>query len=187
MADQGPSGLQSGKHERIDGYANALFEVASVEGSLDAVENELFQLARALEGSDELRSTLTDAGIPVERRQAIVEDLLSNRASPVTVALVSFVIGSGRARDLPAIVDRLVERAAQAKSKVVAEVRTAVPLSEDQRNRLADALGKATGKSVEVKAIVDTSVLGGVVAQIGDTVIDGSVRARLEQLREAIG
>jgi F-type H+-transporting ATPase subunit delta len=173
--------------ERIDGYANALFEVASVEGSLEAVENELFQIARALETNDELRTTLTDAAIPVERRQSIVEDLLNNRASPVTVALVSFVVAAGRAHDLPAIIDRLVARAAQAKNKVVAEVRTAVPLSDDQRTRLADALGKATGKSVEVKAIVDRSVLGGVVAQIGDTVIDGSVRSRLEQLREAIG
>jgi F-type H+-transporting ATPase subunit delta len=173
--------------ERIDGYANALFEVASVEGSLEAVENELFQIARALETNDELRTTLTDAAIPVERRQSIVEDLLNNRASSVTVALVSFVVAAGRAHDLPAIIDRLVARAAQAKNKVVAEVRTAVPLSDDQRTRLADALGKATGKSVEVKAIVDRSVLGGVVAQIGDTVIDGSVRSRLEQLREAIG
>jgi len=173
--------------DRIDGYANALFEVASVEGSLDAVEDELFQLARALESNDELRNTLTDEAVPAERRQGIVEDLLGNRASPVTVSLVSFVVGSGRARQLPAIVDRLVARAALAKSKVVAEVRTAVPLSDDQRTRLADALGKATGKSVEVKAIVDRSVLGGVVAQIGDTVIDGSVRTRLDQLREAIG
>jgi F-type H+-transporting ATPase subunit delta len=173
--------------DRIDGYANALFEVASVEGSLDTVENELFQLARALESSDELRATLTDDTIPVARRQSIVEDLLSNRASPVTVSLVSFIVGSGRGRQLPAIVDSLVARAAEAKNKVVAEVRTAVPLTDDQRTRLADALGKATGKSVEVKAIVDRSVLGGVVAQIGDTVIDGSVRSRLEQLREAIG
>ena len=173
--------------DRIDGYANALFEVASVEGSLDAVEDELFQLARALESNDELRNTLTDEAIPAERRQGIVEDLLGNRASPVTASLVSFVVGSGRARQLPAIVDRLVARAALAKSKVVAEVRTAVPLTDDQRTRLADALGKATGKSVEVKAIVDRSVLGGVVAQIGDTVIDGSVRTRLDQLREAIG
>jgi F-type H+-transporting ATPase subunit delta len=177
----------SAADDRIDGYANALFEVASVEGSLDAVEDELFQLARALESNDQLRNTLTDEAVPAERRQGIVEDLLGDRASPVTVSLVSFVVGSGRARQLPAIVDRLVARAAQAKSKVVAEVRTAVPLSEDQRTRLADALGKATGKSVEVKAIVDRSVLGGVVAQIGDTVIDGSVRTRLEQLREAIG
>ena len=173
--------------DRIDGYANALFEVAQVEGSLDTVENELFQVARALESNDELRTTLTDEAIPVERRQGIIEDLLGNRAHPVTVSLVSFVVGAGRARQLAAIVDRLVARAAEAKNKTVAEVRTAIPLTEDQRSRLADALGRATGKSVEVKSIVDPSVLGGVVAQIGDTVIDGSIRSRLEQLREAIG
>lgn len=173
--------------DRIDGYANALFEVARVEGSLDAVENELFQIARALETNDELRTTLTDEMIPVERRQGVIEDLLNGRASPVTVSLVSFIVGAGRGRQLPAIVDRLVARAAEAKNKVVAEVRTAVPLTDDQRSRLADALGKATGKSVEVKSIVDPSVLGGVVAEIGDTVIDGSIRNRLEQLREAIG
>ena len=61
--------------DRIDGYANALFEVAQVEGSLEAVENELFALARALESNDELRSTLTDSAIPAERRKGIVEDL----------------------------------------------------------------------------------------------------------------
>jgi F-type H+-transporting ATPase subunit delta len=177
----------AGNDDRIDGYANALFEVAQVEGSLDAVEDELFQIARALETNDELRTTLTDAMIPVARRQTIIEDLLDNRASPVTVALVSFVVAAGRAHDLPAIIDRLVQRAAQAKNKVVAEVRTAVPLTDDQRTRLAEALGAATGKSVEVKAIVDPSVLGGVVAQVGDTVIDGSIRHRLEQLRESIG
>lgn len=181
----GPSTGSSG--DRIDGYANALFEVAQVEGSLDAVQDELYQLARALETNDELRTTLTDEAIPAERRQGVVESLLGGSASPVTTSLVSFVIGSGRGRQLPAIVDRLVARAAEAKNKVVAEVRTTVPLTDDQKSRLADALGKATGKSVEVKTIIDPSILGGIVSQVGDTVIDGSVRHRLDQLREAIG
>ena len=173
--------------DRIDGYANALFEVAQVEGSLDTVQDELFKLAQALKTSDELRNTLTDDAIPVERRQGIVETLLGGEASPVTASLVSFVVGSGRGRQLPDIIDRLVARAAEAKNKVVAEVRTTVPLTDDQKARLADALGKATGKSVEVKSIIDPSILGGIVSQVGDTVIDGSVRHRLEQLRESIG
>ena len=108
------------------------------------------------------------------------------KASPVTANLVQFVIGAGRARQLPQIIDRLVDRAAAAKDSVVGEVRSAVPLTEDQKTRLAEALGRATGKNVEVKNIVDPSVLGGIVAQVGDQVIDGSVRARLDQLREAI-
>jgi F-type H+-transporting ATPase subunit delta len=172
---------------RIDGYANALFEVARVEGSLAEVEDELFRFARTLEGNDQLRSTLTDEAIPAVRRIGVVEDLLGGKASPVTTNLVGFVVGAGRARQLPQIIDRLVERAAAAKDSVVGEVRSAIPLTDDQISRLSDALGKATGKKVEVKVIVDPSVLGGIVAQVGDTVIDGSIRARLDQLRESIG
>jgi F-type H+-transporting ATPase subunit delta len=172
--------------DRVDAYAAALFEVAKAEGSLATVEEELFRVARTLEGSDELRSTLTDRAVPVELRQGIVEDLLGPRALPVTTALVSFVVGSGRGKDLPAIIDRLVERAAEERSQAVAEVRSAVPLTEDQRDRLAAALGRATKKNVSVKVIVDPSILGGIVAQVGDTVIDGSIRHRLDQLKEQL-
>ena len=172
--------------DRTDAYAAALFEVARAEGSLATVEEELFRVARTIEGSDELRGTLTDVAVPVERRQGIVEDLFGGKASPVTTALVSFVVGAGRSKDLPAIIDRLVERAAQERNEAVAEVRSAIPLDEEQQQRLAAALGKATGKNVSVKVIVDPSILGGIVAQVGDTVIDGSVRTRLNQLREAL-
>lgn len=172
--------------QRVDGYATAMFEVARVEGSLDEVEDELFRFARTLEGNDQLRSVLTDDAVPAERRRAVVADLLGDRASPVTANLVSLVVGAGRARELPAIIDRLVQRAAAEHDKVVAEVRSAVALDEDQRERLAEALGRATGKSVEVKVVVDPSVLGGLVARVGDTVIDGTVRTRLDQLRETI-
>lgn len=172
---------------RIDGYANALFEVARVEGSLDEVEDELFRFARTLEGSDELRGVLTDPAIPAERRKGVVDDLLGGKASAITSNLISFVVGAGRARDLPAIIGRLVDRAAAERSRVVAEVRSAIDLDDDQRTRLAAALEKATGKQIELKVIVDPSVLGGIVAQVGDTVIDGTVRNRLEQLRDRIG
>ena len=174
------AGLSAG---RIDGYAKALFEVASAEGTLDEVEDELFRFARSVESSDSLRDTLTDDQIPAAKRQAIVEDLLGGRATPTTTQLVSLVVGSGRGRDLPAIIDRLVERAAATKARAVAEVRSAVALTDDQRERLAAALANATGKQVELKVVVDPSVLGGLVATVGDTVIDGSVRTRLDQLK----
>jgi len=172
--------------DRIDGYASALFEVARAEGNLDDVEDELFRFARSLEGSDELRNALTDELVPAERRQAIVEDLLGSRASPTTVSLVSLVVGSGRGRDLPAIIGKLVDRAAAEKDRTVAEVRSAIPLTADQQRRLAAALANATGKQVEVKVVVDPSVLGGAVATVGDAVIDGSVRTRLDQIKSLL-
>jgi F-type H+-transporting ATPase subunit delta len=172
--------------DRNDAYAQALLEIAKAESNLDTVEEELFRVARTIESNDELRSTLTDAAIPVERRQAIVETLLGGRASPVTTALVSFVVGAGRSRNLPEIIDRLVAKAAEERREAVAEVRTAYPLDEEHRQQLADALSKATGKHVSLKVIVDPTVMGGVVATIGDTVIDGTIRHRLDQLRESL-
>jgi F-type H+-transporting ATPase subunit delta len=172
--------------DRIDAYAGALFDVARAEGNLDEVEDELFRFGRNLEGSDALRNALTDEMVPASRRQAIVEDLLGGKASPTTTQLVSFVVGSGRGRDLPAIIAKLVERAAGEKQRAVAEVRSAISLDDDQKHRLAAALANATGKQVEVKVIVDPSVLGGLVATVGDQVIDGSVRTRLDQLKSLL-
>ncbi len=169
---------------RIESYAQALFTVAQSEGSLAEVEDELFRFGRALDGHDELRNTLTDAQIPAARRQQVVEDLLGGKATDTTVSLISMVVGAGRARDLPKIIDQLVEMSAAESNKVVAEVRSAIDLSADQRDRLATALNSATGKTVELKVIVDPSVMGGIVTQIGDTVIDGTVRSRLTQLRD---
>ena len=171
---------------RITAYADALFEVAHAEGSLGEVEDELFRFSQTLQGSDELREALTDARIPAARRQQIVEDLLQGKASPATVSLVSMVVGMGRARQLPEIIAQLVERSAAEANKEVAEVRTAVGLSASQRERLVEALNKATGKQVTLKVVVDPSVMGGVVAQVGDTVIDGSVRGRLDQLKQQV-
>jgi F-type H+-transporting ATPase subunit delta len=172
--------------DRVEAYAHALFEVAKAEGNVAEVEDELFRFARIVEGSDELRMALTDPQLPAERRQAIVEELLGGKALPTTTALISFVVGIGRASELPAIVDRFVAFSAEQRQHEVAEVRTAVSLDDAQRRRLADALAKATGKKIEVKVIVDPTVLGGVVARIGDTVIDGSVRSRIEQLKGQI-
>ncbi len=172
--------------DRNDAYAAALLEIAKAEGSLETIEDELFRFARTLEGNDELRTTLSDPTIPVERRQAIVDQLLGGRASPITTALVSFVVGAGRSRNLPDIIDRLVARAAEERREAVAEIRTAYPLDPERRQKLVEALEKATGKHISMKEIIDPSVLGGVVATVGDTVIDGTVRHRLEQLRESL-
>jgi F-type H+-transporting ATPase subunit delta len=172
--------------DRIDGYAAALVEVARAEGSLPQVENELFSVARAFETNDELRDALTNQSLPPERRHAIVENLLGGKAAPITVNLVSFVVGSGRARDLPAIIDRVVERAAAERKHAVAEVRSAVELDGERRRKLARALSDSLGLEVELKLIVDPTVIGGVTVRVGDTVIDGSVRHRLEQLKERL-
>jgi F-type H+-transporting ATPase subunit delta len=170
--------------DRVEAYSQAFLEVAGAEKQGGAIEDDLFRFVRALEPNDDLRMALADRTVPAERRIAVVEELMGGVALPVSVGLVSMVVGADRSGELPAIVDRFLELSAEQRKHEVAEVRAAVPLDERLRDRLAKALSDATGKQVEVKVVVDPNVLGGVVARIGDTVIDGSVRHRLDQLKE---
>lgn len=171
---------------RTNAYARAMLEVAGAEENQAVVEDELYQFARALERSDELFEKLADPALPAVLRQQIVEDLLKGKVTDTTMSLVSMVVSAGRGRDLPAIVDAMVQTSASERNRAVAEVRTAVPLTADQESRLAAALAAATGREVELRATVDPSVLGGVHAQVGDVVIDGTVRRRIAQLRQVI-
>jgi len=171
---------------QADAYATALYSVANAEGQLDSVSDQLFAVGRALKDSDELRDALGDPHLPVTRRQQIVQDVLGDKTSDVTVGLVSMVVAAGRGRDLPVIIDALVKASAADQGRQVAEVRSAIDLSEDQRTRLAAALKSATGHDVDIRVTVDPSIEGGVIARVGDTVIDGSVRHRMGQLRDAL-
>ena len=172
--------------EAIRGYAQALFAVAEAEGVLDEVTDELFRFTRTVEQHPELRQALTDPKLPAERKRAVLQDLLGDRANRHTLNVLEFIVEQGRARELEAIVSELIDLAAERRRHVVAEVRTAVPLDGERRKRLAAALSEATGKDVELKVIVDESVVGGVVARVGDQVIDGSIRRRLELARERL-
>ena len=170
---------------RISAYADAAFAVALAEGNLAEVEDELFRLGRVLQTSDELRNALTDQHVPVSRRQQIVEDLLEGKATQTTLAIVSMIVGAGRATDLPKIAEDLVQRTASNSGQAIAEVRSAVPLTDAQIADLTEALKARTNLDIIIKNIVDPSVMGGIVTQIGDSVLDGTVRTRLNQLRDA--
>ena len=171
--------------DRSDLYAEGIYKLIAAEGGSHEFQDELFRFSRVLESNDELRTTLQDPHIPIERRIQIVEDLLGGRASGLTTSIISMVVYNGRVRELASMVDRLLELSAAGGEKVVAEVRSAVALTDDQKARLAAALKQRTGKDVDIIVVIDPSVIGGVVTQIGDTVIDGSVRQRLSQLRES--
>lgn len=172
--------------ERTAGYAAAIHELAKAEGDLARVEGELSSIARAIDGSTDLRSTLTDPALPLERKRGIIDDLVGGRASRTTVTAISMIAGLDRIGELGEISTLLSERSAASVGKKLAEVRSAVELDDATVQRLAAALEKQTGTPVEVRTIVDPSIVGGIVTRVGDTVIDGSVRSQLESLRRAL-
>ena len=170
----------------IQGYAQALFAVAEAEGNLEDVEDELFRFGKIIESQPELRESLTDPALPADRKKGVVRELLGNKASPQTVSLVGFVVDQGRGKDIAKITDALAELAASRRHRAVAEVRTAVRLDATRKKRLVKALSDATGREVEVKTVVDPTVIGGVVVRVGDHVYDGTIRRKLEMAREQL-
>ena len=99
--------------DRVDVYAQALLDIVRAEGHLDEVEDELFRFARIVEGNDDLRMALANPGLPLDRRAAIVDELLENRALPITRAIATFIVGAGP-RPRPARDRRPVRRARRA-------------------------------------------------------------------------
>jgi len=168
---------------QVNAYVVAMFEIASANDAVSAVEDDMFRLARAIESNEQLRAALNDTSLPSDRRQKIVEQLLGGKAHNVTVQLVSMLVGTGHISLLPQVADALVKRASSSKQLQVAEVRSAVALTDAQKARLAEALGKAAGRPVNLKVVVDPNVIGGLVATIGDEVIDDTVRTRLDQVK----
>jgi F-type H+-transporting ATPase subunit delta len=172
-----------GSRHRVSGYAAAVFEGLTVE-DLEEIEDQLFRFARTVEADPRLRHALGDRDLPVVVRQDVITRLLEGRALPATVRLATYAARGGRARDIVATLDTLVEDAAKARGWRVARVQAADQVDEAQQRDLSDALAHLTGSPVDLQVTVDPALIGGVVVQVGDLLVDSSTRHRLDELKE---
>lgn len=171
---------------RAESYADAVIAIGNAEGDAAGVERDIHAFANAVAGSPELQNSLSDSSMPAANRQQVVEDLLGGKAGKASMAAISMIVGAGRAGDLPEIARAMSSRLAGGRGAAYAEVRSAVALSSEQVERLEAALSKKAGRPVSARVTIDPTVVGGLVTQIDDTVIDGSVRRRLTQMRETL-
>jgi len=170
----------------IELSVDALLVDAETAGTLDEVEDELFRFGRILDRNPQLSLALTDPAAPAPAKEALVERLLAGKAQPVTVRLAKQAVADREFGDLSRRLEQFSRIAAARRDRVVAVVRTAVPLEAGQLARLRAALSRYFGREVQVQTDLDPSVLGGVVVRVGDEVVDGSVLRRLAAARQAL-
>lgn len=164
----------------------AMLVRAEQTGRLDAVEDELFRLARIVAGQPDLERLLSDpAGDPAGKAE-LVRRLVGDKVEPATVALATQLVGNLRGRGVVAGLEELAAMAAQRRQQSVARVRSAVPLTAQQRDRLAAVLERIYARSIALHVEVDPELRGGLVIQVGDEIIDGSVAGRLAELRRKL-
>jgi F-type H+-transporting ATPase subunit delta len=167
--------------------AMSAFTAAERAGQLDQLEGELFSVATIYEQEHPVRSALTDPGLPVANKQALVADLLDGKVSRRAAALADLAVELHEGHDVDTLLKGWAEAAAARHDRVVAEVRSAIELDDRRRARLAEVLTRVLGKPVLLQVIVDEAILGSVVVRVGNELFDGSIRSRLEQAREALG
>jgi F-type H+-transporting ATPase subunit delta len=169
----------------ILGTESAL-DAADAEGALDDVEDELFRFGRIVSGNRELSRILSDRSAPAEGTGALIDRLLSGKVSAVTELLLRNVLTSRRSGSAEIAVERLSEAASRRRGQSVARVTTAAALTPAQEERLTATLSRLYGRTIGLQVTVDPDVLGGLIVQVGDEVIDGSVVHRLEAARRRL-
>ncbi|MBC3186204.1 F0F1 ATP synthase subunit delta [Corynebacterium sp. zg-331] len=160
----------------------ALLRGAELEGTLEQVEGELFELSRLLEHHPELTQLLSERAVARSRQRGLLATVLYGKVSKYTEALALQVIGRPERNPIDDVA-ALAAEAACLRGRTVAKVTSAGPLSEKQRQALAQKLGRIYGAEMDVFTEVDESLLGGMTIRVGDERIDGSTAGKIRRLR----
>ena len=179
----GPAGMT----DALEQLAVEAFAIAAEEsGQLDDLEDELFRFNRVVASEPELRAALTEPALPPQGKQGLINALLADKVTPVTLRLITEMSLHPRGRPLVVSLDMCTRIAAERRQRLIAVVRTATGLSAEQRRRLADALAGIYGHEVYVNIVIDPTVMGGMTIQVGDELIDASVASRLSAVRRKL-
>jgi len=168
-------------------YAKAVFDIGSAQGDLTKLGQDIRSLAKAMTESKELDTVLTNPAIRRGDRKKVVDGLLKSiGVQTASRNLVYILLEGERLGSVPAISRALDEMIEAKAGRVTAEVVSAKALDPSQLSQITAAIEKLSGKKVSVTTRQDPELLGGVVAKVGDTVYDGSLRTQLRTLRDEL-
>jgi F-type H+-transporting ATPase subunit delta len=164
----------------------AMAAAAEHENRLDDLEDDLFRFSRVVVSQPELRIALTNPFVAADAKRELLDQLLADKATPEAVRLITEAAVNPLGRSLDVSLADYAGVAARRRERLVAEVHVVVPLTEEQRSRLAAALATAYGHQVHLNIVIDPRVAGGMTIRIGDELIDGSVATRLAEARRKL-
>jgi F-type H+-transporting ATPase subunit delta len=168
-------------------YARALLSLGLEEGRFEQYGDELEAVMEAVKGNRDLGFILVNPGYPQGQRHAAIDAVASAlKLSPLTVSFLRLLVDRKRIADLALIARIYRALVDQEAGRIRATVISAGPLDDDELNRLRDAIGRMTGRSIVLESKTDSSLIGGVVTQVGATMLDGSLRTQLERMRHEL-
>ncbi|PKM90127.1 MAG: F0F1 ATP synthase subunit delta [Firmicutes bacterium HGW-Firmicutes-12] len=164
-------------------YAQALLMIASEHNLLEKYEQELDTFKEMLLKEPNLKAFMDNPKVLPEDKKNILKPLIEGRVDPIIVNFLCLIVDKRRENLFLDIIEEYRNYADQARNILDAEVRAAVQITDKDFRELEQKLSKVTGKKVRMKSIIDTSLVGGMIVRIGDTIIDGSVVKKLSLLK----
>jgi len=167
-------------------YAQALFDTAHRAGVVDQIESDLKAVDQVLRATPRFPRVLRAPTISIDQKKTLVQQVFGDRVSPLAARFLSLVVERRREAILSDVSSEFSRLANEQRNILAVQVTAATPLTDQERDALAAALTRRTGKTVTLELNIDPQIMGGLLLRMGDTVIDGSVRNRLNQLRERL-
>jgi F-type H+-transporting ATPase subunit delta len=167
-------------------YARALYEVASEQQAIDAIENELIEISNIIQNSQDLKMLLTHPKVTAEEKQNLVGELFNGKVSETTMNFINLLLERGREENLNEIVKHFTELSNEVRGFADATVTTAKALTEEEVQKIAEQFGQKVNKKLRVTTKVDPSIIGGIIVRIGDRQYDGSIKGKLARFTQQI-
>ncbi len=166
-------------------YATAIFDLALKQNTLDRTLADIQEIARLFE-IRKLAYLLREPKIAAQRKETALRQSLTGKVLPTSLNLALLIVQRHLIDFTPNIAKELAQLILDYKNEAIAKVTTATPMDEAQNTLVQQALQRQTGKKIIMQTVIDPAILGGVIAQVGDHVIDGSVRYRLSALQQQL-
>jgi len=165
-------------------YANAMADIALAQGAAEPAAKQLLEFGGAYEQSAELRTFLASPAVSMEAKHAVIEKIAARLGASKIIRNFLFVLADHRRTQLiPEVIATFHQVIRQRQGVAEAEISSAIELSAAQKKEMAATLARLTGKKIETKFALDPALLGGAIVRIGDTIYDGSLRSRLNEMR----
>lgn len=167
-------------------YAQAIFELAKEADMIDTVGDELRQVVDTIEGHSQLSVFFHHPSTPREAKKDVIRKIFGGQVGELTANVLCYLTDKRRIEILPEIVEAYRTLVYEARGIVEARVRSAMELTQQEAARLTAALARRSGKEIVLRQTIDPTLIGGLIVQMGDTLLDGSVKRRLSELKDAL-
>jgi len=165
-------------------YAGALLELARSEEELESIDTDLRVIADTISEHLDLKDALADNQVDISQKIGIARELFKGKVSELALSFLQLIVGLGQVDAVRSMVEELTRLIQVEERKVIAEVTTAIALDDAMITKLTNQLSKLTGKEVKIRPRLDESILGGILVRIDGKLLDGSVRSRLEEMKD---